>query len=90
MFGVRHRLDQEFPEYRTLIEPLKTHDAQFARLCDEYLQTDKKIYGYEIKQRPVADDYIEQLKKTRLRTKDKLYERLQRYASMRVTRAFAT
>lgn len=90
MFGVRHRLDQEFPEFNSLIEQLKSQDADFSRLCNEYQQTDKKIYGYEIKQRPVADGYMEQLKRLRVRMKDDLYSRLRRYASMRTTHVYST
>lgn len=78
MYGVRHSLVKDFPELSPLIEDLRSRDREFARLMDEYHRTDKKIYGYEIKQRPVADNYVEQLKRSRVRLKDQLYRMLQR------------
>lgn len=77
MYGVRHSLAKDFPELSHLIDELRSRDREFARLMDEYHRTDKKIYGYEIKQRPVADDYVEQLKRSRVRLKDQLYRMLQ-------------
>jgi uncharacterized protein YdcH (DUF465 family) len=73
MYGVRHHLTKEFPEYRGAIEHLKTNDESFAKLLNEYHQTDKKIYGYEMLMQPVTDSYMEQLKLWRLRLKDQLY-----------------
>jgi len=77
MYGVRHSLTNDFPELSQLIDDLRSRDREFARLMDEYHRTDKKIYGYEIQQRPVADDYVEQLKRSRVRLKDQLYRMLQ-------------
>lgn len=78
MYGVRHHLAKDFPELSHVIDELRGKDREFARLLDEYHQTDKKIYGYEIKRRPVADGYVDQLKRSRLRLKDRLYRMLQR------------
>lgn len=77
MYGVRHSLANDFPELSQLIDELRSRDREFARLMDEYHRTDKKIYGFEIQQRPVADGYVEQLKRSRLRLKDQLYRILQ-------------
>ena len=42
MFGVRHIIDREFPEYQTEINRLKGNDPDFMRLLVEYDETDKK------------------------------------------------
>lgn len=73
MYGVRHHLQEEFPRFSGTISTLKKHDPRFATLLSRYDETDKKIYGIEVKNRPVSDDYVEFLKKERLRLKDRLY-----------------
>ena len=87
MYGVRHPITDEFPEFSNRIEALKSRDKQFARLLDKYNETDKQICGFEQRRRPVADSYIEQLKKWRLQLKDQLYAALrkQRYKATQVT-----
>ncbi len=81
MYGVRHHLAQEFPEFRGTINYLKKNDDEFARLLNQYHDTDKKIYGFEQQMQPVADNYMEQLKKWRLQLKDRLYAILRRTGS---------
>lgn len=76
MYGVRHRLSEDFPEYRDTIEQLRMCNSGFARLLDKYHQMDKTICGFERTQRPVADIHVEELKKWRLRIKDELYSML--------------
>lgn len=73
MYGVRHHIAEEFPSYTSDITHLKTKDPQFAQLLTEYDQTDKKIYGLEMKSRPVTDAYVEDLKKRRVVLKDRIY-----------------
>lgn len=73
MYGVRHHFQEEFPNFSGTISTLKKSDPQFATLLSRYDETDKKIYGIEAQSRPVADDYVEFLKKERLRLKDRLY-----------------
>lgn len=76
MYGVRHPLLAEFPDHTSTISQLKNNDPQFARLMSEYDQTDKRIYGLERASLPVADDYVEVLKKHRVRLKDQIYSML--------------
>jgi uncharacterized protein YdcH (DUF465 family) len=78
MYGVRHHLIEDFPELRKLIENLRATNKEFAKLMDEYHETDKRIYGYEVKRRPVTSDHIEGLKRWRVRLKDRLYAMLRR------------
>ncbi|ALP54556.1 hypothetical protein Tel_16140 [Candidatus Tenderia electrophaga] len=73
MYGVRHHFQEEFPNFSGTISSLKKSDPQFATLLSRYDETDKKIYGIEAQSRPVTDDYVEFLKKERLRLKDRLY-----------------
>jgi hypothetical protein len=73
MYGARHYLIREFPEFQHTIDLLKTRNKDFAQLLDEYDSTDKKIYGYSQQSQPVSDTHIEGLKKKRLRLKDQLY-----------------
>ncbi|MFQ5468899.1 MAG: YdcH family protein [Gammaproteobacteria bacterium] len=76
MYGVRHHLSHDFPEYQHAIESLKTNSRNFATLFDEYDNTDKKIYGLINQMQPTADSHLETLKKKRLLLKDQLYSLL--------------
>ena len=73
MFGVRHFIEREFPEFQTEINRLKGRNPNFARLLVEYDETDKTIYGLEQQSLPVSDDYFGALKRQRLVLKDRLY-----------------
>lgn len=79
MYGARHHLTNEFPEFQHTIDLLKTRNSDFAQLLNEYDSTDKKIYGYSQQSQPVSDSHIEVLKKKRLRLKDQLYTILRMY-----------
>ena len=79
MYGARHSLINEFPEFQHTIDTLKSQNNDFAQLLNEYDTTDKKIYGYSQQSQPVSDSHIEVLKKKRLRLKDQLYSILRMY-----------
>jgi uncharacterized protein YdcH (DUF465 family) len=79
MYGARHHLTSEFPEYQHTIDLLKNRNSDFAQLLNEYDVTDKKIYGYTQQSTPVSDTHIEELKKKRLHLKDQLYAILRMY-----------
>jgi uncharacterized protein YdcH (DUF465 family) len=79
MYGARHHLTNEFPEYQHAIDLLKSRSNDFAQLLDEYDATDKQIYGYTQQSTPISDTHMEVLKKKRLRLKDQLYQILKRY-----------
>ncbi len=76
MYGIRHGIEQEFPEFLTTIHERKQRDPLFGRLLAAYDDTDKKIYGLEQLQLPVADDYFTYLKRQRVKLKDQLYSLL--------------
>jgi uncharacterized protein YdcH (DUF465 family) len=73
-----HNLIKEFPLFREKIHALKISSSHFHKLFDEYNEVDKEIHLLEAEDSPVADEYMEQLKKRRLHVKDQLYAMLER------------
>jgi uncharacterized protein YdcH (DUF465 family) len=71
-----HDLVHEFPEHREKIHTLKTSNAHFAKLFDEYHITTKTVEHLEGTGLPVSDENFEQQKKKRLQLKDQLYSML--------------
>lgn len=80
MYGVRHDVAGEFPEFKGILFHLRDSDPEFARLLREYDETDKRIYGLEITGQPMADHHFWALKRKRMVLKDRLYSRLRKYA----------
>jgi len=72
MFGEKHDLVHELPEYRDLIHELKAGNQHFARLFDQYHDIDHEIYRIEQGMETPSDDYTEVLKRQRLKLKDEL------------------
>ncbi|MGB9578497.1 MAG: YdcH family protein [Halothiobacillaceae bacterium] len=71
-----HDLVHEFPEYKERIHQLKMGNAHFAKLFEEYNDLTNRIEVLENNGVPVADESLEDLKRQRLRLKDKLYAML--------------
>lgn len=78
MLGESHDLVHEFPELVNKIESLRQSDEGFATLVRDYDELDACIRRLEELGTPVADETIEDLKKERLRRKDRLYTILRR------------
>ena len=76
MGDFHHDIATEFPELSDRIHVLKTGDAHFARLFDEYHQVYKQIARIEQEIEPTSDDHAEALKKQRLHLKDQLFSML--------------
>jgi len=72
MLGEHHSLAKEFPEYKDKIHELKTTDAHFAKLFDEYENLDKEIIRIEENIETPSDQYTEELKLKRVNLKDTL------------------
>jgi len=72
MIGEKHDLVHELPEYREKIHTLKTSDAHFSRLFDEYHEVEHEVRRIEEGVEVVADDYLAQQKRHRLHLKDQL------------------
>lgn len=69
---LEHPLLSEFPEHRDVIVQLKTSDAHFRRLYEEYHEVDKQIVRIEEQIEPATDAFTEGLKVRRLHLKDDL------------------
>lgn len=69
-----HRdLAQEFPGFRARIHALKLESPAFRHLYDEYQALDNEIHRIELDIETPSDDYTEELKRRRVRLKDRLY-----------------
>ena len=78
MLGQNHDLYHEFPEHKEKIDSLRSADAEFARLCDEYTQLNREVIRIEQHVEPKDHYYFEEAKKKRLHAKDLIYRRLSR------------
>ena len=73
MLGEKHDLIHEFPEHRERIHNLKMADHHFARFFDEYHELEHQVRRIEEGVETTSDNYLEDLKKKRLKLKDLLY-----------------
>ena len=73
---LHHPLVLEFPELRDAIHQLKTHDAHFRRLFDEYHTVDREIVRIEAEVEPASDERMSQLKHRRAQLKDELHRKM--------------
>lgn len=76
MLGERHSLFDDFPQYKQAIKQLIQSDEIFADNNKRYTQIDKEIRILELKDSPIGDEAMHQLKHDRAELKDKLYQRL--------------
>ena len=72
MFGEKHDLVHELPEFKDRIHQLKLSDPHFSRLFDQYDEIDHEIHRIEQGVETPSDEYTEGLKKQRLKLKDEL------------------
>ena len=71
-----HDLIHEFPHLRVRIHELKTTDAHFRRLFDEYHELTRQIEKMEDEVTPVSTRTEEDSKLRRVHLKDELYRML--------------
>jgi uncharacterized protein YdcH (DUF465 family) len=71
-----HDLIHEFPELKDRIHELKTSDAHFRHLFDEYHKLTREVENMENEVTPVSTQTEEQAKVKRLHLKDELYRML--------------
>ena len=76
MPAMRHSLSFEFPQHQKTIQKLAEQDKDFSRLTARYEQLDKEVYQIELGHHAAEQDYLEDLKKQRLKLKDQLFTRL--------------
>ncbi|PHP67870.1 hypothetical protein CSC94_04100 [Zhengella mangrovi] len=73
MSHVPHELAEEFPEHVDKMHELKTSNAHFAKLFDEYHDVNRAIHRAETDVEPTDDFHMEDMRKQRLRLKDEIY-----------------
>ena len=73
MSNVPHELAEEFPEHADKIHEMKTGNAHFAKLFDEYHEVNRAIHRAETNIEPTDDFNMEEMRKTRMRLKDEIY-----------------
>jgi len=68
-----HELHEEFPEHADRIHTLKTSDAHFGKLFDEYHEVNRAVHRAETNVEPTDDANLENMRKQRMVLKDQLY-----------------
>lgn len=76
MFNEQLDLAQEFPGMKEAIHALKTGNAHFAKLFEQYEEASKELHRIAEEIETPGDDYIETLKKKHLALKDELFAML--------------
>lgn len=71
-----HDIHHEFPEYNEKISELKTSNAHFLKLYDEYHETDLEIRKIEEQIEVASDENLDKLKTHRVYLKDEIYKML--------------
>ncbi len=79
MFGEKHDLHHEFPEFEAEIRHLKMKNNHFARFFKEYDELAHELLRIQQEIETPSDEYVESLKKKRLFLKDELYFMLLKY-----------
>jgi len=74
MLEEHHDLVHELPEHKEAIHALKTADAHFKKLFDQYEEVTKEILRIEKEIEAASDERLETLKKERLVLKDEMLE----------------
>lgn len=72
MSHVPHELAEEFPGKTDRLHELKTSNAHFARLSDEYHLVNREIHRIETRVEPATDERTTDLRKKRMVLKDEI------------------
>lgn len=68
-----HEILAEFPEYSDKIHELKTNDAHFVRLIDDYHTVNRAIHRVETNVEPMSETAEKELRQQRMKLKDEIY-----------------
>lgn len=71
-----HELAEEFPDYAERIHELKTENAHFAKLADEYHEVNRAIHRAETRVETVSEEHEEDMRKRRIALKDEIFRML--------------
>lgn len=74
-----HELAEEFPNHVPLMRHLRETDGHFLRIYNAYHDINRVIHRAETDIEPMDDNHITDLRKQRMRLKDEIFERLERY-----------
>ena len=77
MSHVPHELAEEFPEHTEKMHEMKSSNAHFAKLFEEYHDINRAIHRAETNVEPTDDFHMEDMRKQRLRLKDEIFGMLQ-------------
>lgn len=72
----KHSLLNEFPEFSEKIHEMKTENAHFRKLFDEYHEIEHEIHRIKTGAENTSDEVLNQLKIKLLQHKDILYQML--------------
>lgn len=68
-----HELAAEFPEYAAKMSELKSSDAHFTRLAEEYHEINRAVHRAETNVEPVEELAEVDMRKKRAALKDEIY-----------------
>ncbi len=71
-----HELHEEFPEFAEKITAMKTTDAHFAKLAEEYHEVNRAVHRAETNVEPTDQFNEEEMRKKRAALKDEIYKML--------------
>lgn len=75
-----HELAEEFPEYSETIHQLKTTDAHFKKLADEYHSVNRQVHRMETEVEAVSTDTEKHVRERRVYLKDQIAQYLKKHA----------
>ncbi len=71
-----HELHEEFPDHAEKITELKSSDAHFAKLMDDYHEINRAVHRAESNVEPTEELHEVEMRKKRAHLKDELYRML--------------
>lgn len=72
MSHVPHELAEEFPEYAGQLHELKTTNAHFARLAEDYHAVNRAVHRAETQVEPLSEPAEQELRRKRMALKDEI------------------
>ncbi len=76
MSNTPHELHEEFPEFAAKISDMKSSDAHFAKLAEEYHELNRAVHRAETNVEPTDQFHEEDMRKKRSALKDEIYRML--------------
>ncbi|VDC30753.1 YdcH family protein [Pseudogemmobacter humi] len=73
MSNTPHTLQEEFPGEAARITELKTSNARFAKLLEEYDEVNDKVHRAESRIDAVSEEHEDGLRRNRSRIKDQIW-----------------